>query len=649
MNGIWEKIYLSIKKAFSEVNFKLNIKNLGYLPRWLILLLDIIVVAFSFIITILLFEGIKLQYIQFPFFSFLVILGYVFLNTVSFWVFKTYSGIIRHSTLIDAVKIIIAQLAVFITVLLLNGVSKYYYDSKILLTTGAFFNSLITFILLFVYRVFVKQIFENYLDPSVTKTRVLIYGTDFKAIAVANAIKAEVPKRFYIKGFIDPMAINEHKHLINLPIFSIKKTIPVLLRYQKVDGIIIADDALTKEESVSIADQCTDYNFKVFVSPKITNWNNDKNLANNIKEFDIHDLLERNPIVLNNDAISKDIENKVVLVTGAAGSIGSEIVLQVLKFNPKKLVLLDQAETPLNNLSILVNSLATQVELVYCIADVKDNNTIEALFATHKPDMVFHAAAYKHVPLMEENPKQAVLANVLGTKNIADTALQYGAQKFVMVSTDKAVNPSNVMGASKRIAELYVQSLQHLNKEKTTKFITTRFGNVLGSNGSVVPLFNKQIKKKGPVTITHPDIIRYFMTIPEACQLVLEAGTMGKGGEIFIFDMGKPVKIIDLAKKMIRLAGYIPEKDIKIDIVGLRPGEKLYEELLHDTSKNVPTYHEKIMIAIDDTKDCQKQMNLILELISHCTLWDNYQIVAKMKEIVPEFMSLNSPYQALDK
>jgi len=356
--------------------------------------------------------------------------------------------------------------------------------------------------------------------------------------------------------------------------------------------------------------------------------------------------------VMNNGSLSDDLQGKSIMVTGAAGSIGSEIVRQVLKFKPGKLILVDQAETPMNSLSLEVNELNEVSEIITIIADVRNKDLLRNVFSQFQPDMVYHAAAYKHVPMMEHNPAQAIFTNVMGTKNLADLSAEFGVKKFVMVSTDKAVNPSNVMGASKRIAEKYVQSLQAnvlKNGQSNTRFITTRFGNVLGSNGSVVPLFTKQIEMGGPITITHPDIIRYFMTIPEACQLVLEAGTMGKGGEVFIFDMGKPVKIIDLAKKMIKLAGLTPDKDVKIEFTGLRPGEKLYEELLNDTSVTLPTYHEKITIFQDSVEGFSDLNRNIHELINLSNSYNSFEIVRKMKSIIPEFKSMNSTFQKIDE
>ena len=425
-----------------------------------------------------------------------------------------------------------------------------------------------------------------------------------------------------------------------------------MVRSLGANNLIIADENLTKDEKIEIIEDCLNYNIKVYNLPRLTDINDQKKVASNIRKIKIEDLLERKPIVINNNQISDQIKDKVVLVSGAAGSIGSEIVWQVAAFNPKKLILLDQAETPLHHISLEISKCNTTAEIICIIADVRNYDSLDRVFNDYNPDIVYHAAAYKHVPLMEMNPQQAIFTNVLGSKYMADLSLKYKAERFVMVSTDKAVNPSNVMGASKRIAEKYVQSLaQKLKKENnnTTKYITTRFGNVLGSNGSVVPLFTKQIENGGPITITHPDIIRYFMTIPEACQLVLEAGSMGNGGEIYIFDMGKPVKIIDLARKMIKLAGFVPEKEIKIKIVGLRPGEKLYEELLNDSSKTLPTYHEKIMIAQELQEEFDDLNDEIIDLIHKANFLESDDIVMQMKKIVPEFRSMNSTFQLLDK
>ena len=403
-------------------------------------------------------------------------------------------------------------------------------------------------------------------------------------------------------------------------------------------------------EKINIVEDCLASNIKVFNSGSITDWENQEAISKKVIEFKIEDLLDRSTISLDQEPISKQINKNTVLITGAAGSIGSELTRQIIRFKPKEIIILDQAETPLHYFSTELQKLNTKTIIRTVIGDVRNSDTLKDIFKSYKPEVVYHAAAYKHVPMMEENPSQAIFANVIGTINVANLSAEYGVKNFVFVSTDKAVNPSNVMGASKRIAEIYIQGMSSKSKNGNSKikFITTRFGNVLGSNGSVVPLFTEQIQNGGPVTITHPDVIRYFMTIPEACQLVLEAGAMGNGGEIFIFDMGAPVKIIDLAKKMIRLAGFIPEKDIKIKTIGLRPGEKLYEELLNDNSKTLPTHNSKIMIAQDVCSDYDLLFNQVEELIAIAHKNNKNELVSKMKEILPEFVSMNSYYNQLD-
>lgn len=640
---------------FSKDNLKVNIRNLSYLPRWIVVLIDLFILVLSITFTYFIFKGTGTDFILTSKRA-LFLVSYFAVNVFFFWFFRTYSGIIRHSSFIDAVKLFYSQLLVLFSFLVLNFVFEEYFQTKIFLNTAFFVNFVVSFCGLFLYRIAVKQAFEIYFSEKspIKLKKVIIYGTDANAISVANAIKIEAPPRFKILGFIDKENQNASKRMLDLPILVQRKKLPAMMRYLGAEGLIIADKSLTKEEQLNIVDQCLEYNLSVYNVPLITDWENQQEISQKIKNIQIEDLLERDSIVLDNKLISKQLKDKTILITGAAGSIGSEIVRQVILFNPKKVIILDQAETPLHQLSLeLASNQIQNTNIVNVISDIRNRDSVENVFKKHSPDLVFHAAAYKHVPLMEENPSQAIETNVKGTKNLADLSCEYNVKKFVMVSTDKAVNPSNVMGASKRIAEKYVQSLQLKNKsekgEKATKFITTRFGNVLGSNGSVVPLFTKQIAEGGPVTITHQDIIRYFMTIPEACQLVLEAGAMGNGGEIYIFDMGKPVKIIDLARKMIKLAGFIPDKDIKIDIVGLRPGEKLYEELLNDTSKTLPTHHKKIMIEQEietDFNPLNDDINDLLEIIKSL---DSELIVFKMKQIVPEFISMNSAFSVLDK
>lgn len=645
------------KNIFRELEMSIlnkKFQNIGYLPRWIIFAIDVFIVSVACVITTYIIQSLSVSFpASLDIISFNLII--VLVNAICFMVYRTYSGIIRHSTFIDGVKLLVSTASSYFVLL---GINIGYYvltGKKLFLSTGLFITFVISFLLLFLFRILVKNIFEKYLlsDNNKKLVKAVIYGADANAISVANALKTEKPSRFNLVAFIDKYKHTKtSKSILDLPIVNQSKNIHVILRSLGAEALIIAEKSLTKEETVAIVEECLEYNFKVFTVPLITDWEDQKQISNQLKNFDIEDLLHRKPIVLDNQSISSQIDGKTVLITGGAGSIGSEIVRQVIRFSPFKIIILDQAESPLHNLRLEIGAIAGKVKIRTVLADVKDFEAMEYVFQTYKPDYVYHAAAYKHVPLMEENPAQAILTNVVGTKNLADLSCRYPVEKFVLISTDKAVNPSSVMGASKRIAEKYVQSLNFYTAEngtqKAAKFITTRFGNVLGSNGSIVPLFTKQIQEGGPLTITHPEIIRYFMTIPEACQLVLEAGAMGKGGEIYIFDMGEPVKIIDLAKKMIRLAGFVPDKEIKIKIIGLRPGEKLYEELLNDTSKTLPTHNEKIMIGQDKYDDFEMVNHLVCDLIQTAKKSSNEEIVGMMKKIVPEFKSMNSVFETLD-
>ena len=643
-------VYKFLRKVISTKKFQ----NIGYLPRWIIFTIDVSIVLLACAIThvIVISLNVKLYptlniYLQYAFI--------VLMNAFSFIFFKTYSGIIRHSTFIDGVKLLVATTTSYLGLMVFNYSYQIILSDKLLLSTGLFITYVISFLLLFLFRILVKNIFETYLQVVDTDqlTRVVIYGADANAISVANALKTEKPSRFNVIAFVNKFKQDKtNKSILNLPIINQTKGIHTILKSVNAEALIIAEKSLTKEETIALVEGCLEYNFKVFTVPLITDWEDQKQISNQLKNFAIEDLLDRKPIVLDNNKISAQIKGKTVMITGGAGSIGSEIVRQVINFSPYKIIILDQAESPLHSLQLEISEISDKVIIKTVLADIKDYTILKSVFEEFKPDFVFHAAAYKHVPLMEENPSQAVYTNVIGTKNLADLSHKFLVEKFVLISTDKAVNPSSVMGASKRIAEKYVQSLNYhfknSNKKNATKYITTRFGNVLGSNGSIVPLFTKQIQEGGPITITHPEIIRYFMTIPEACQLVLEAGAMGNGGEIYIFDMGEPVKIIDLAKKMIRLAGFIPEKEISIKIIGLRPGEKLYEELLNDTSKTLPTHNLKIMIAHDICDDYEAVNQAVSDLIETSKKYSNQDIVAKMKMIVPEFISMNSEFQVLD-
>lgn len=634
----------------SFYNYLKYITSINFLPRWIILLLDIFIVFFSFIFVTYLLGGMGIELKQKQIFSFPLYL-YLFVNIFTFWLFKVYSGIIRHSTVIDAINIFYSQFLTITLLVFINYCYDFFSGDRLFLSTKIFLSGINSFIFLVVYRLIIKSFFELVKRSTIEKERVkvLIYGIDERAIAAANAIKEDSSSPYFVKGFINKDSKTSISRILNTPVFGINRRPSVIARKLKADAVLLSDLTLTTEEKHEIVNDCIENNIKVLYLPSITDYRDSKKIIANIKNIKIQDLLERKEIAITNDKISKDLFNKVVLVTGAAGSIGSEIVYQVAKFSPKILILLDQAETPLHNISLEIEKVKKDTEIINVIGDIRNIEDIEHVFQNYKPEVVYHAAAYKHVPLMERNPSQAIFTNVEGSRNIIDLSVKYFVKRFVMVSTDKAVNPSNVMGASKRIAEKYVQCLaKQFGETHQTRFITTRFGNVLGSNGSVVPLFTKQIEEGGPITITHPDIIRYFMTIPEACQLVLEAGSMGNGGEIYIFDMGKAVKIIDLAHKMIRLAGLVPEKDIKIEVVGLRPGEKLYEELLYDTSKTLPTYHEKIMIANDVFEDFENLNIEIEKLINLAHLGLKLDVVKQMKKIAPEFVSLNSEYSKLD-
>ncbi|MGL2964094.1 polysaccharide biosynthesis protein [Flavobacterium sp. RSB2_4_14] len=641
-------------------------QNIGYLPRWIIFAIDVFIVSTACLVTYIILSS--LNVIIHDVLSLPAQLGIIILiNALFFIFFRTYSGIIRHSTFIDGVKLLIATSASYVTLMGINYAFLIAFNLKLFLSTGLFITYVISFLQLFLFRILVKNIFERYLQVSDTKklVRAVIYGADSNAISVANALKTEKPSRFLVVAFVDKFqSVKTSKSILDLPIINKTKDIHVIMRSVNAEALIIAEKSLTKEETITLVEECLEYNFKVFTVPLITDWEDKKEISNRLQHFAIEDLLHRKPIVLDTKSISSQLQNKTILITGGAGSIGSEIVRQIIAFNPYKIVILDQAESPLHSLQLEILDVLRQseesekessskVKIKTILADIKDFNTLESVFNRYKPHFVFHAAAYKHVPIMEEYPSQAIFTNVIGTKNLADLSHKYLVEKFVLISTDKAVNPSSIMGASKRIAEKYVQSLNfHLAQTKKsvpTKYITTRFGNVLGSNGSIVPLFTKQIQEGGPITITHPEIIRYFMTIPEACQLVLEAGAMGAGGEIFIFDMGDPVKIIDLAKKMIRLAGFTPDNEIKIKIIGLRPGEKLYEELLHDTSKTLPTHNTKIMIAQDRFEHYHDLVDSVSELIETALHHSNEEVVEKMKKIVPEFKSMNSVFESLDR
>jgi len=643
-----EKIKETFKLVLKHSPFNFSFENIGYVPRWLVLWFDIQVAAIALFIVGAITNDFNSSFLNIQFIpKTLIAISVTFLF---FIVFRTYIGLIRHSSYIDAVKLFFASffssLALFIINFINFNINGIFIYEPIFLILYA----LALFVGLFLFRALVKYVYASFLaqnNPDFEK--VFIMGVSQNAISVAVAIENEFPKKFKVLGFLgnDEKALN--KRIFGMPILNLKRKAHVLIRSYHGSGLIVLENDLNNEETLKHIEDCIEHNLKIYRAPSISQYDLNQGINKSIQNIQIEDLLERKPIRISNNEILGLIKGKVIFVTGGAGSIGSEIVHQLGKYSPKKLVVIDQAETPLHDLTLKIEKEYQSLDFQPLICDIRNKESLEHLFKIYEPDIIYHCAAYKHVPMMERNPSEAVSVNIMGTKILADLAVKYKAERFVMISTDKAVNPSNVMGATKRVAEMYVQSLHNfLGKNSSTKFITTRFGNVLGSNGSVVPLFKKQIEQGGPVTITHQGIIRYFMTIPEACQLVMEASSMGSGGEIFIFDMGKAVKIIDLAKKMIRLAGFIPEKEIKIKAIGLRPGEKLFEELLNDKSITLPTYHEKIMIVKESNIRHDYIQNEVDEIIEAAKKCKSINIVKKIKKLVPEYKSLNSSFEKLD-
>lgn len=622
-----------------------------FLSRWIVLLYDATVVYGMYIMANLIrhnFEYISINPYVMESQSFLVMIIYV----SAFFIGKSYTGIIRQTGTTDAVRVFSTTGAAFLILLVLHfSLLPYEWARRILPPLSVLvIHFLLTPFFLIGSRFVIKSMYNNILNRERKKrVRVLIYGAGAAGMLTRNALMQDMYYQYEIIAFIDDNNSKVNKTLEGIPVLSRERALNInyTRRYQ-VSQLIIAIQKLDPNHRREVVETGLEIGLQVKVLPGIDKWINGQLSSSQLRQVHIEELLERDPIRLDNNQISYDIQNKVILVTGAAGSIGSEIVRQLLQYKPARVILVDQAESPLYDLQFEIK---TDEKLrhvfekaLFIVANVKDNFRMEHIFATYKPQIVYHAAAYKHVPLMEENPYEAVLVNVFGTKTVADLAVKYNAQKFVMVSTDKAVNPTNVMGATKRIAEIYTQCIGNGH----TQFITTRFGNVLGSNGSVIPIFKKQIEKGGPVTLTHKEIIRYFMTIPEACNLVLEAGAMGQGGEIFVFDMGKPVRIFDLARKMIQLSGFIPEKDIKIIETGLRPGEKLFEELLTNNENTLHTHHPKIMRARVESFNRKNIDQALNNLGTALIEKDIFLLVSKMKEMVPEYISNNSVFTSLD-
>jgi len=612
-------------------------------PRWLVFLIDLCICLFSLCFAYYIRFEFRLEATEIDALK-IAIPIYLFIRALTFVLFRTYAGLIRYTSAKDAERIF--TVATFGSAILLLINFFYYYSKGIFIIPNSILviDYFATTIILIGSRLMIKAIYFNVVSNNPDQENIIIYGTEQFASATKNALDRDAGASFKVIAFIDPFNKNEGKRLEGVSIYNTDK-LDYLLQKNKISKLIIAKKNIDPIKKNKLVEKCFNYDVKVLTVPDVNTWINGVLSLNQIRSIKIEDLLGRQPIVLDKKKIQADIKDRVVLITGSAGSIGSELARQITKFNPKKIILLDNAETPLYDIDLELKESLHFFDFEIVIGSITNEYRIRKIFEVFHPSIVFHAAAYKHVPLMENNPTEAVFNNVFGTKVIADLSVEFGVDKFVMISTDKAVNPTNVMGASKRIAEIYIQTL---DRSKSTHFITTRFGNVLGSNGSVIPRFKKQIEHGGPVTITHPEVTRFFMTIPEACQLVLEAGAMGEGGEIFIFDMGKSVKIIDLAKKMIKLSGLTLGRDIQLNFTGLRPGEKLYEELLANKENTIITHHPQIMVAKVREYDPITIFNQIDKLIDSLPLHNNFALVGLMKEIVPEFESKNSIFEELD-
>lgn len=643
----------------------LNNYSKKYLSVWVILAFDLIIVFGLYIFSFLLRYRFNFGILENKFYWLYIgwegliakALVITSVYAMFFLYFKTYRGILRHTTIHEAY--VILKSCVFSVLVLLSfslfihfffgGYLNQHKDSVLYLPKIVLvLHSLGVIAALLIYRIIIKEVFTKYFKSKVKETyKVIIYGAGSSGMITLNALKSDQNTLYNIVGFIDDDPNKVGKKIEEFTIFNKKNGFKKIIK-EGVDQIIISIQNLDTKKKREIIKDCLKFNVEIKDVPPVENWINEELTTNQIKKVKVEDLLGRKPIKLDSQNIFSEVKGKTILVSGAAGSIGSEIVRQLIHFKPYRVIGIDQAESFLYNLQVEIKTNAPQFFdcVDFVIANVKEKDRIEEIFNQYKPDIVYHAAAYKHVPLMEEYPFEAFNINVLGTKNLADLSIAYKATKFVMVSTDKAVNPTNVMGATKRIAEIYTQSLQEIQKD--THFITTRFGNVLGSNGSVIPLFKKQIENGGPITLTHKDITRYFMTIPEACNLVLEAGAMGAGGEIFVFDMGESIKIYDLAINMIKLSGLEPFIDIDIQEVGLRPGEKLYEELLNSKENTLPTHHEKILIA-EVRKENNTLTNTLILKMQLLNRNQEFELIKLMKEIVPEFKSNNSRFELLDK
>ncbi|MFY8109169.1 MAG: polysaccharide biosynthesis protein [Bacteroidia bacterium] len=635
--------------------FRILFSNSSKIPRWFIFLFDMGLCALAYILAIFARFSMDLN-MEYLYPSLTVLPIYFLVKGVTMSYFRLNAFVIRHTSVQDGLRIFYAMVGASFILFFVDSIYNYLPSNKLHLFPLSIL--LIDFVLstffLASFRVFIKLMYIR-INSTTSKSIInyAIYGAGDAGITTKRKLEQESRRGIRVAAFFDDSIDKHRKILEGVSIYNGTSELEDIITRHNIEQVIIAIPSISKSRKQDIVERCLALNVNVRTVPPIEKWINGELSFNQIKNIKIEDLIERDVIELDKAKIGNQVNGKVVMVTGAGGSIGSEMVRQIIKFKPKKLLCVDKSEIKLYELDGELreshkNELNTFVEIL--IGDITNEARMKMIFEKFKPQIIYHAAAYKHVPLMEENPSEAIWVNVKGTKTIADLAYQYNSDRFVMVSTDKAVNPTNVMGASKRIAEIYVQSLYHnaLKNNVKTKYITTRFGNVLGSSGSVIPRFRKQIEDGGPITVTHPDITRYFMTIPEACQLVLEAGNMGNGGEIYIFDMGKSTKIVDLARKMIKLSGLTLGKDIQIVFTGLRPGEKIYEELLNDEENTLPTHHSKIMIGKVRTYDFAEVESNTKELINLYQTQDMMKIVTKMKTIVPEFKSKNSIYESLD-
>lgn len=621
------------------------------LPYWCILASDCMILFFFYMFGYYCFLGGN-GLVDYFWEKVVVVVLCMFSYMIGFKALHTYSNVLRFSSFIDLYHLACANIigtacVILIRLLFIDNENTIYPGLRI--TLFAFCFGTLT---MWAVRVLVKTLFDV-VDVNVNAKKVYIYGTKSQSVSIAKSIRNQHPSKYIVKGFISPIAEHALKYLVGLPVFKVCKNLVNRMGKDNIEGIIVSPVSTVEFcADQKFIDLLTDNGIKLFMMPEEFEWDGISPIehGNMLHQVDVEELLPRKQIMIDTDAIADSLYDKTILITGSAGSIGSELVKQIAKFKPEQLVLIDQAETPQHDVRLMMAEKWPNIKCHTIVTSICCQKNMERIFAKYRPEYVFHAAAYKHVPMMEDNPSESIRNNIIGTKIIADLAVKYESKKFVMISTDKAVNPTNVMGCSKRICEIYVQSLDQAIKngdmKGITQFVTTRFGNVLGSNGSVIPLFREQIKKGGPITVTHPDIIRFFMLIPEACRLVLEAGVKGNGGEIFVFDMGEAVKISDLAKRMIKLSG---AKDIEIKYTGLRPGEKLYEEVLSTEETTLPSFHEKIRIAkvkpfVYDIINAQ-----VTEMGEKCDTLSDLELVKLMKDLVPEYISKNSVYEVLDK